>query len=335
MEAERMAYDKELYTLVEQEYEEIRRHDEEDMQERRHAVFEQVPEVEAVDDEIKSAGLKIVKLALDCPSDMKERIALLRDRQKALLIRRKSLLLENGFAEDELGMRYMCDKCKDTGVYQDRNCECFRRRLILKAFEQSNLSMQLRDQSFKTFDLSLYSRETDPAFGISPYEHMANVVNICRQFVSEFEAEEKSLLFWGKPGLGKTFLSTCIAKELMKKSCSVIYETAYHIFSMLEDYQFKRTDDIDGLKARTDKLYECDLLIMDDLGTEFSTGYTNAAFFNIINTRLIQNKKTIINTNLSMAELAKRYSERVVSRLAGNYRILQFIGRDIRLKEQE
>lgn len=326
-----MAYDKELYRQVAQEYEEIRRHDRMDLEERRERVFAAVPQLEEVEEEIRSAGLKIVKLAISTGDDRTERVMALRDRQKALLIRRKALLLEHGFAEDELSMRYLCDLCEDTGVYEDRDCECFKRRMIVKAFEHSNLSMQLRDQSFKTINMELYSRETDERFGVSPYETMMKIIGTCRHFVQYFDTENKNLLFWGEPGLGKTFLSTCVAKELIKSGHSVIYETAYKIFSMLEDFKFRRTDDIERLRSQTQRLYECDLLILDDLGAEFSTNYTNAALFDILNTRLIANKKTIINTNLDMEELAKKYSERVFSRIIGHYQALQFIGTDIRL----
>ncbi|MBR6728623.1 MAG: ATP-binding protein [Clostridia bacterium] len=328
-----MAYERSLYTLVETEYEEIRRHNEEDLAARRAAVYKTVPEIEQIDAEIHSAGLSIISLALSNPQDLQERLTALRDRQKSLSLTRRSLLLENGFAEDELSMRYMCELCHDTGVLGDKNCECYQRRLVMKAFEKSNLSQQLRNQSFKTFDFSLYSREPDARFGISPYVNMQNIVEICKDFISGFERTDKNLLFWGEPGLGKTFLSTCIAKELIKKGYSVIYETTYRIVALLEDYKFKRTQDLSELKMQTDRLYDSDLLILDDLGAEFSTAYTNAALFDILNSRLITNKKTIINTNLNMQELAERYSNRVISRIMGSYRPLQFVGEDLRLKK--
>ncbi len=328
-----MAYDKELYRQVALEYEDIRRHDRQDLEERRQNVFSAVPELEKIEDEIRGAGLKIVKLAISGGGDLSSHIAALRERQKSLLIQRKAMLLEHGFAEDELSMRYLCDKCEDTGVFHDKNCECFKRRLIIKAFEHSNLSLQLRDQSFKTINMELYSRAVDGRFGVSPYDAMVNIVGTCRHFVQHFDTENKNLLFWGEPGLGKTFLSTCVAKELIKSGHSVIYETAYKIFSMLEDFKFRRTEDIEKLRGQTQKLYECDLLILDDLGAEFSTNYTNAAFFDILNTRLIANKKTIINTNLNLEELAKKYSDRVFSRIIGHYQALQFIGKDIRLQK--
>lgn len=327
-----MAYERALYFSVENEYEEIRRHNQADLEARRAAVYQAVPEIEVIDREIQSAGLSIIKLAVNAPADIQRRLEALREQQKSLQLRRKAHLLENGFAADELSIRYMCEKCQDTGVQGDHPCECYRRRLVMKAFEKSNLSQQLRNQSFKTFDFSLYSQEIDPQYGISPYTAIQNIVKLCRDFIADFERTDKNLLFWGESGLGKTFLSTCIAKELIKQGYSVIYETTYQIVSLLEDYKFKRSEDIGALKAQSQRLYESDLLILDDLGAEFSTAYTNAALFDILNSRLIANKKTIINTNLSMKELADRYSERVISRIMGSYQILQFIGEDLRLK---
>ena len=167
---------------------------------------------------------------------------------------------------------------------------------------------------------------------VSPRENMQNILATCKNFVMRFPNLEKNLLFWGAPGLGKTFLSTCIAKELIKRGYSVIYETAYQTFSMLEELKFKRSED-DRLKFKADKIYSCDLLILDDLGSEFSTQYTNAAFFDILNSRLIAGKKTVINTNLSIAELGKKYSERVTSRMIGHYEMLEFFGKDIRFQQ--
>lgn len=327
-----MAYERSLYQAVETEYEELRRHNQEDLDNRRHAVYLAVPEIENIDREIQSAGHAIISLSISNPPDLAARLSALRERQQYLQHRRKTLLLEHGFAEDELSMRYMCDNCQDTGVQGNRTCECYQRSLVMRAFEKSNLSQQLRNQSFKTFDLSLYSDQPDPQFGVVPRSNMQRILEICQNFIRDFEHTDKNLLFWGESGLGKTFLSTCIAKELIKKGFSVIYETTYQIVSLLEDYKFKRSSDMDELKTQTDRLYDSDLLILDDLGAEFSTAYTNAALFDILNSRLITNKKTIINTNLNLKELSERYSERVISRIFGSYQALQFIGEDLRLK---
>lgn len=327
-----MAYERSLYVTVEEEYEELRRHNQADLEARRAAVYSAVPDIEAIDTEIRSVGLSIWKIAVGGGDTAQEQLAALRGRQKDLQLRRKMLLLDNGFAADELSMRYMCDLCRDTGTRGDKLCECYRRRLVMKAFEKSNLSQQLRHQSFKTFDFSLYSQEVDEQYGISPYAAMQNIVRVCQSFIAEFDRTDKNLLFWGEPGLGKTFLSTCIAKELIKKGYSVVYETTYRIVSLLEEEHFNRSADPAASKQQISRLYDSDLLILDDLGAEFSTAYTNAALFELLNSRLIANRRTIINTNLSVGELAERYSDRVISRIMGSYKALKFIGEDLRLK---
>lgn len=325
-----MAFNIELLNEIEEEYEEIRQNNAIDLENRKRAVFLKVPRLEEIDYEIKSLGLKLYKIALS-GNDVKAQIDDLRDKQKKLLVVKKALLIENGFSPDELSERYVCSICKDTGSVDAKPCQCYRKKLIEKAYEQSNLSAQLTHQTFDTFDMSLYSEEIDKNYGVSPKEHMGRVVKICKDFVEKFDNGQLNLLFWGEPGLGKTFLSTCIAKELIATNHSVIYETAYKTFSMLEELKFKRSDNQDKLKFKVDKLYSCDLLILDDLGSEFTTQYTTASLFDIINSRLISGKKTVINTNLSIEELKKKYGERVVSRLYGHYKVIQFIGYDIRI----
>lgn len=325
-----MAYDADLIREIEMEYEETRQNNAMDLENRKRAVFARIPRLEEIDYEIKSLGLKLYKIALS-GDDVAPQIEKLRAEQKALLAAKKAILIENGYPEDELSERYTCSICRDTGAVDSKPCACYRKKLIEKAYEQSNLSALLAHQSFDTFDLSLYSDEVDADFGMSPKAYMQRVVEVCREFVNKFDESSTNLLFWGDPGLGKTFLSTCIAKELIATNHSVIYETAYKTFSMLEELKFKRSDNEDKLRFKVDKLYTCDLLILDDLGSEFSTQYTTASLFDIINSRLISGKKTVINTNLSITELKNKYGERVVSRLYGHYKVLNFIGSDIRI----
>lgn len=325
-----MAYDRELFQEIDMEYEAQRAKNEQDLKRRQNAVFAHVPELEKIDSEIKTLGLKLYKIALS-GGDVEEQISLLRKEQKSLQEKKEALLLANGYPKDELSERFLCELCHDTGAIGTKSCECFKRKLIEKAYQQSNLSALLAHQSFDTFDMSLYSEEVDPYYGISPKKHMEAILNRCRSFVQNFDKVEENLLFWGEPGLGKTFLSTCIAKELIAQQHSVIYETAYKTFSMLEELKFKKSDNEEKLKFKVDKLYSCDLLILDDLGSEFATQYTTASLFDIINSRLISGKKTLINTNLSMSELEKKYGERVVSRIFGHFKVMQFIGSDIRI----
>lgn len=325
-----MAFDADLLNEIEVEYEMIRQNNAIDLENRKRMVFLKVPRLEEIDYEIKSLGLKLYKIALS-GNDVKKQIDELRADQKKLLVLKKALLVENGYAPDELSEKYVCELCKDTGSVDAKPCQCYKKKLIEKAYEQSNLSAQLTHQTFDTFDMSFYSDEVDKNYGVSPKEHMGRIVDICKKFVADFDKGHSNLLFWGEPGLGKTFLSTCIAKELIATNHSVIYETAYKTFSMLEELKFKRNDNQEKLRFKVDKLYSCDLLILDDLGSEFATQYTTASLFDIINSRLISGRKTVINTNLSISELEKKYGERVFSRLYGQYQVLRFIGSDIRI----
>jgi len=325
-----MAYDADLIREIELDYEEIRQNNAMELEKRKRSVFADIPRLEEIDYEIKSLGLKLYKVALS-GGDIQPQIDKLRQEQKALLATKKAILVENGYPADELSERFVCSACRDTGFVDGKPCACYRKKLTEKAYEQSNLSALLTHQSFDTFDLSLYSDEVDPDFGMSPKAYMKKIVDLCREFVNNFDKDAQNLLFWGDPGLGKTFLSTCIAKELIGTNHSVIYETAYKTFSMLEELKFKKSDNEGKLRFKVDKLYSCDLLILDDLGSEFATQYTTASLFDIINTRLIAGKKTVINTNLSISELKNKYGERVVSRLYGHYRVLNFIGSDIRI----
>ena len=231
-----MAFDLDLLNEIETEYETTRQNNAIDLENRKREVFLKVPKLEEIDSEIKALGLKLYKIALS-GDDVKEKIDELRTEQKKLLTVKKALLIEHGYSADELSERYVCKKCHDTGSIDAKPCECYKKKLIEKAYERSNLSAQLTHQSFDTFDMALYSDEVNPKYGTSPRSHIGNILKICKKFVAEFDTSKTNLLFWGEPGLGKTFLSTCIAKELIKTNHSVIYETAYKTFSMLEEFE--------------------------------------------------------------------------------------------------
>ena len=187
----------------------------------------------------------------------------------------------------------------------------------------------LDTQNFDNFDFSYYSDIVDPKENISPKRNMESIFQTCFNFVKNFDETDENLLLYGGPGLGKTFLSSCIAKDLLDKGKTVFYQTAFKIFGLLEDYKFNRSEE-SSVKTQVDRLFDVDLLIIDDLGAEFINTYTSSAFFNILNSRLLDKRKTIINTNLNMEELVNLYSNRVVSRLLGHYTPLKFFGEDIR-----
>ena len=210
-------------------------------------------------------------------------------------------------------------------------CECLKREY--KSELTRELSGLLRDggETFADFRLDYYSAETDPALGASPREVMSIVFETCRAYAANFSSGSPSLIFRGGPGLGKTFLSACIAREVSDHGFSVVYDTAAHIFQQFESGKFGRENPYEEDPDREiDRYLKCDLLIMDDLGTEMLTSFVQSAFYRIVNDRLISRRKTVLSTNLTVPELGRRYGLAVQSRLEGEYRVLQFFGRDIR-----
>lgn len=248
-------------------------------------------------------------------------------------LKRKELLKSNGFPEEYLDGIYDCTECRDTGYINGKRCKCFEDILRKTAIEESNISYILEDRDFKNFDLKLFSN-IDNGNGISPRKNMKNILKHVKVFMDDFNSKDsKSMLFTGGTGVGKTFLSGCIAGEILKRNKNVLYQTAGKLTEILEEHKFNRENSIYDTSGLVHDLYNIDLLIIDDFGTEFKTSYTLTALFDLINYRLINNKKMIISTNLSPIELKNVYSERLFSRFVGEFLILEFIGEDLRTKK--
>ena len=322
-------YRKQLYQQISREYQNIIDTKKAEIENRKLEVYKKIPRIKEIDRELYNTGLTLAREVLKKGSNAKKIIKKLKERNLDLNAEKGELLSVNGYPVDYLTLKYTCKACKDTGYINNSMCKCFKQKLINAAYAQSNLSTILDRQNFDTFDFTYYSTEINEKEKISPRENMQAILNTCLDFVNNFDHLNQNLLLYGEIGLGKTFLSSCIAKELLDKGKTVFYQTSYKILNILEDYKFNRSND-PAIKEQTNKLFEVDLLIIDDLGTEYISTYTSSAFFDILNTRLLQNKKTIINTNLSINELADLYTERVVSRLLGHYTPLKFFGEDIR-----
>lgn len=250
---------------------------------------------------------------------------------------RKSILTEHGYPEDYLDPIYTCNDCKDTGFIDKEQCHCFKQAVTELFYANSNAKNINAEDTFDKFNLDVYSRDCiEPVTQKNAYEYMSIVLNIAKKYVREFDNEssdyrdyKRNLLFYGNTGLGKTFLSNCIANELMK-DCrhTVIYLTAIELFQTFSKSEFDRDSDY---KEIADEILDCDLLIIDDLGTELSNTFTNSRLFLCINERLLSNKATIISTNLSLDNLCDHYSDRIFSRIMHAYRPIKFFGNDIRL----
>ena len=210
-----------------------------------------------------------------------------------------------------------------------KKCVCLKQKLINEAYSRSNLGKILQKQNFDTFTFEYYSKEKVEGHELSPYANMVKIYDKCKSFCDNFDNMEKGLLFYGSPGLGKTFLSSCIAKDLMDKGKTVIYTRATKLFSLYEEYRFGKSDN----KEAIDDIYNADLLIIDDLGSEMQSKNNFSFLFDVICERMAEGKKIIINTNLNIAELEKVYSTRFTSRIYEFFLPLRFYGRDIRIQK--
>ena len=305
---------------------------------RQFEVYEKIPRVKEIDEQINRTGFEISKEILS-PSKEKEEKALLiealKEKNMNLIEEKNNLLKKYKFPTDYLSSIYRCIKCSDTGFIEEKKCSCLRQKLMQKYYNMSNLANSLEDENFETFDFRYFSKEVAQGESASPYDRIINIYATSNDFAQNFGAEFNNLLFYGKTGLGKTFMCNCIAKDLLDKGNTVLYVTAAQLFKSVTDYHFNKENDEEMKNLDfINFIYTVDLLIIDDLGTEFSTVITSSEFFNFINTRLLEKRPTIISTNLMPKDFRSIYSDRVTSRILGHYMSFQFLGSDIRLQKK-
>ncbi len=291
-----------------------------------------IPRLKEIDDTINKLGLECTSYSIGLDSQsQKEYLKAFSQKIKQLKEEKLALLKEHGYPSDYLDIKYVCKHCKDTGYIEYKKCACFKQKLVSKAYSQSNLGNILSRENFNTFDLDLFSNEKYQDYPKTPRQNMLDILSRCEGFAHNFENDNaENLLFYGSTGLGKTFLCNCIAKKLLDKGKLVLYLTSFKLFKILEEFRFRPTDALMA-KEQLDYMLTCDLLIIDDLGTELSNSFTTSELFNIVNSRLLERRKTIISTNLKPEQLIDTYGQRVFSRMSAHYTALKFYGRDLRM----
>ena len=271
-------------------------------------------------------------LAAGQTSNAKDTLSSLGQELQALSRKRAKLLKANGFPSDYLEPIYDCKECADTGYIDNKKCHCFRRAIIDLFYTQSNLKEMLEIENFNSFSLDYYSKNfLDSLRNISARDIAEESLKICQQFVKNFSSQAQNLLITGLPGLGKTFLTHCIAGELIQDSYSVIYFTASEFFELCAKHAFRQEARAEFME---DQFTACDLLIIDDLGTELPNSFTTSQLFIYINERILQKKSTLISTNLSLSDLNTLYGERIFSRIGGSYDVIRLVGDDIRIQKK-
>jgi DNA replication protein DnaC len=332
-----------IYQKIKNEYENRRNKAFDELEKRKTELYDRIPRLKEIDDEINRAGFKYNKAILTGSLSSENAIKNLSDTIESLKAEKLKLLNECGYPLSYLSPAFQCEKCSDTGIIRspgadaDTFCICYKQQLINYLYEQSNLLIA-NNEGFKSFNTDYYPENIDEErYGIkkSPRKQIVGILENCKNFVKNFEKSEiKNLLFSGPTGVGKTFMAGCIAVELMKRGYTVLYQTAPALFNAIYEYRYNKADNDEWESAIYTNILESDLLIIDDLGTESPSGMRYSELLNIIDTRFSNNArstcKTIICTNIDLKNLFEFYDERIVSRITGGFDIFKFTGDDIR-----
>ena len=332
-----MAYEQNVLRRATERLEDQRRRREDQQNARRREIYAAIPRVAEIDRQLRRTIVDIIAASLRQGNDPVPAIGVIRDKNLDLQAERAELLVAHGYPADALDDKPACPKCNDTGWRGAVMCQCLKSLCAQEQIKELSKLLDLGEQSFDTFSLDVYSPSPWRGSGISPRENMEMVYEICLNYAQKFGRFYFNNLFLsGAPGLGKTFLSACIARTVSENGFSVVYDTAVNIFSRFEDKKFSRdADDTREARDETRRYLSCDLLILDDLGSEMTTPFVQSALYTLINSRLTADRRTVISSNLSMEDVRRRYAPQIASRLEGEYRVLPFFGEDIRLLRKQ
>ena len=332
-----MAYEQNVLRRANERLEDQRRRREDQQNARRREIYAAIPRVAEIDRQLRRTIVDIIAASLRQGNDPVPAIGVIRDKNLDLQAERAELLVAHGYPADALDDKPACPKCNDTGWRGAVMCDCLKSLCAQEQIKELSKLLDLGEQSFDTFSLDVYSPSPWRGSGISPRENMEMVYEICLNYAQKFGRFYFNNLFLsGAPGLGKTFLSACIARTVSENGFSVVYDTAVNIFSRFEDKKFSRdAEDTREARDETRRYLSCDLLILDDLGSEMTTPFVQSTLYTLLNSRLTADRRTVISSNLSMEDVRRRYAPQIASRLEGEYRVLPFFGEDIRLLRKQ
>ena len=307
-------------------YEKIRTDENRKLMKRREEIKNKYPEILELDTTIQKLCLNLSMAALRGITDQNE-LNNIKEEITDLRAKKYEMLVSHGYNPDYLNLHYNCPKCKDTGFIGIEKCSCFKSKLIKLYYKDSDLEEAVKTNNFKNFNINLYPNHKLNDERYTPRKNIEDILEyITGEYLPNFKNSNTNLLFYGNSGTGKTFLSWCIAKELLDKGYLVIYKTSDELIKDL------RSIALENNSTLLDLLINCDLLIIDDLGAEQVTDFTTNELFNLINKKLLNNKKILISTNLNLLEISNIYTTRLYSRLLGNFKLFKFYGDDVRIK---
>ena len=310
------------------EYDQIRTREGALRNKRMDEAHKKYPELMEIKKAITEAGVRLASEIGKAPLDAEKLKSAYDKEVTKLLCKRAKILSDAGIPDDYDKIHYECELCEDTGYVDNKKCRCFISKKIKYAYENSNLSEQMKDCTFDKFSLEYYSDEPD-SDGISHRMRAEKALGGAKSMAERFDSYEKNLLFFGNLGLGKTFLSGCIANSLISQGYSVLYMRSGTLFNLLENKKFNKESG-ENDRDMIESIYSCDLLIIDDLGTELPSKFRASFLYDIISERILHGKKLVINTNLSTDEMSNLYTARIVSRLFESFYVCRLTGYDIR-----
>ncbi len=313
------------------QYDQTRMDNQRKLDRRTEEVIQKIPEIGEIQDQLIQLSLKQARLELLNPQQATDNANEYEKAVDALIQRKAALLTENGYSVDYLSPIYSCSKCKDTGYVDFKPCHCLLRTQSEFLYKNSNLADILSTENFETFQPEYYDDKTiDDNLSLTPRQNIIKLRELCLDFIAHFDDAYDNLIFYGPTGVGKTFLTHCIAKELLDSGHTVVYLTSLQLFDILEKNKFGKNEDVETTGEQISYLVNSDLLIIDDLGTELTNSFTNSRLYYFMEERHLQQRATIFSTNLSFQELRERYGERIFSRFTGYYNFCKIVGNDLR-----
>ena len=332
-----MGYEASVLRRATKRLEEARRAREAAQDRLRGEIYAKLPRAAAIDRELRQTIVHIISASLRDGGDPAPALGEVREKNLALQRERAGLLEAHGYPADALDDKPACPRCGDTGWVGASMCACLKKLCAQEQIAELSKLLDLGEQSFDAFSLDYYSPLPWPGESLTPRENMEFVLEVCSSYARRFgKFYFRNLFLTGAPGLGKTFLSACIARTVSENGFSVVYDTAVNVFARFEEQKFARDREEAGeARDETRRYLGCDLLILDDLGSELTTPFVQSALYTLINSRLTADKGTVISSNLTMDQVRARYTPQIASRLEGEYRALPFYGEDIRLLRKQ
>lgn len=318
-----MAMDNSQFDAIMRTYDRLRAQHNHELTKRFEEIYTKIPEYKALDESLPSISISYAKRVIE--GDFSAQ-AELKKELSSISLQKENLLLQNGYPKNYLEMQFTCSECKDTGYIGGNKCVCLKNKLLNVLYEQSNIAELLKTDNFSALSEEYYTGED--------LERFRKVAGFCREFVNNFITKKENLFLTGNVGVGKSFLSCCVAKELLDKGYSVLYFSSSQLFDVLKENDFGK-DSKENLYTSKEDIYNCDLVVIDDLGTELTNSYISTRLFSLINERILRNKSTIISTNLSLMELRDLYSDRIFSRICNQYKLCKLSGPDIRIYKKQ